>query len=279
MLRDTKSSRLALGALVVAGLILAAVDSRADSDNETLQPVRSAAASVFAPAQSGLLFLARPVTGTAEDLSDARERTDRIARLAAENLELAAQLRASRFTAADAASSSAVRHAGERVGMHVTMARIVAVDPAARSVSVDRGSAEGIEENTAVLDPAGLVGRVSRVTAHSATVLLLADPLSTVGVRSALTGQLGTLQGTGDELCRLTLFDRNARVRPGEELVTFGSRDSRPYPAGLPVGRVVSVREVPGGIEAMVAPAARFGTLDAVGIVTGPAAAPAAATR
>lgn len=273
MLRDTKSSRLALGALVVAGLTLAAVDSRADSDNETLAPVRSAAASIFAPAQSGLLFLARPVTGTAEDLSDARDRTDRIAQLSAQNLELAAQLRGARFTAADTSSRIELQEAGRRIGVHVTMARVVAVDPAARSVSVDAGSLDGVDENTAVLDPTGLVGRVSRVTEHSATVLLLVDPLSTVGVRSALTGQLGTLQGTGEGLCRLTLFDRNARVRPGEELVTFGSRDSRPYPAGVPVGRVESVREVPGGIEAMVRPYANFGTLDAVGIVGGPAKA------
>lgn len=273
MLRDTKSSRLALGALLVAGLTLAAVDSRAESDNETLAPVRSAAASVLGPAQSGLLFLARPVTGTAEDLSDARGRTDRIAQLAAQNLELAAALRGARFAAADTSSGIALAEAGRRIGMHVTMARVVAVDPAARSVSVNAGSLDGVDENTAVLDPAGLVGRVSRVTKHSATVLLLVDPLSTVGVRSAATGQLGTLQGTGDELCRLTLFDRNARVLPGEELVTFGSRDSRPYPAGVPVGTVESVREVPGGTEAMVRPHANFGTLDAVGVVGGPAKA------
>lgn len=273
MLRDTKSSRLALGALVVAGLTLAAVDSRANSDNETLAPVRSAAASVFAPAQSGLLFLARPVTGTVEDLSDARVRTNRIARLSAENIALAAQVRDRRFGEATTRSASALAEAGDRIGTRVVMARILAVDPAARSVSVDAGSVDGIEENTAVLDAAGLVGRVSRVTRHSATVLLLVDPLSTVGVRSALTGQLGTLQGTGDGLCRLTLFDRNARVRPGEELVTFGSRDSRPYPAGVPVGLVEAVREVPGGIEAMVRPHANFGTLDAVGIVFAPAEA------
>ncbi|MGQ0467619.1 MAG: rod shape-determining protein MreC [Sporichthyaceae bacterium] len=269
MLRDTKSSRLALGALVVAGLTLAAVDSRT-GDDETLQPVRSAAASVFAPAQSGLLFLARPVTGAAEDLNGGRERTDRIAQLSAQNLELAAQLRGQRFSAADTTSSIDLQEAGRRVGMHVTMARVVAVDPAARSVSVNRGSLDGVDANTAVLDPAGLVGRVSAVTKHTATVLLLVDPLSTVGVRSAATGQLGTLQGTGGELCRLTLFDRNARVLPDDELVTFGSRDSRPYPAGVPVGRVVSVREVPGGIEAMVRPHVSFGTLDAVGVVGGP---------
>lgn len=267
-MRDTKSSRLLVGALLVAGLTLAAVDSQSQGQNSTLQPVRSVAATMFSPLQSSLLLLARPVTGTAQDLSDGRDRTNRIAQLSADNLELAARLRAAAGEKADAGTSTGLHTAAERVGTRVVMARVVAVDSAARSLSVNAGREDGIEANTAVLDTAGLVGRVSRVAAHTATVLLLVDPLSTVGVRSAVSGQIATLQGTGGELCRLTLFDRNARVRVGENLVTFGSRDSRPYPAGIAVGQVVSVRDAPGGFEALVRPHARFGTLDAVGIVT-----------
>lgn len=267
-MRDTKSSRLLVGALLVAGLTLAAVDTRSQEKSSTLQPVRSVAATVFSPVQSALLLLARPVTGAAQDLSAGRDRTNRIAQLSADNLELAARLRAAQGSSADAATSTGLHSAAERVGTRVVMARVVAVDAGARSLSVDAGRDDGIEANTAVLDTAGLVGRVSRVTARTATVLLLVDPISTVGVRSAVTGQIGTLQGTGGELSRLTLFDRNARVRVGENLVTFGSRDSRPYPAGIAVGQVVSVRDVPGGFEALVRPHARFGTLDAVGIVT-----------
>ncbi|MGQ0846306.1 MAG: rod shape-determining protein MreC [Sporichthyaceae bacterium] len=269
MLRDTTSSRLLLGALLVAGLTLAAVDSRAESENSTLAPVRSAAATVFGPLQTSLMFVARPVTGAAQDFQGGRERTDRIAALSAENMDLAARLRQTQATAADTSAGGALANAAERIGIRVVAARVIGVDLAARSVSVNAGSADGIETNTAVLDVAGVVGRVGRVTAHTATVLLLVDPLSTVGVRSADTGQIGTLQGNGGELCRLTFFDRNAKPRVGENLVTFGSRESRPYPAGVPVGQVVSVREVPGGFEAMVRPHARYGTLDAVGIVAG----------
>ncbi len=269
MLRDTKSSRLLLGALLVAGLSLAAVDSRSGDEQSTLAPVRSAAATVFEPVQNGLMFLARPVTGAAEDLNGGQRRTDRIAALAAENMELAAQLRIAQGSAEAVGVANGLDDAASRAGLRLVPARVIAVDSAARSFSVDAGTADGIQANTAVLDTAGLIGRVSQVTEHTATVLLLVDPISTVGVRSAISGQIGTLQGTGGELCRLTLFDRNAQVDPGEALVTFGSRDSRPYPAGIPVGTVESVREVPGGVEILVRPHSGFGTLDTVGIVAG----------
>lgn len=270
MLRDTKSSRLVLGALLVAGLTLAALDSRSGDSESALHPVRSAAASVFSPMQTGLMVLARPVTGAAEDLSDGRDRTEEIARLTADNLRLTEQVRLLRDAVAEPSARRDLAASAERSGSRIVLARVIAVDPSARSISVDVGRSHGIEANTAVLDASGLIGRVSRVTARTATVLLLIDPLSTVGVRSTTSGQIGTLQGIGAELARLTFFDRNAQVEVGEALVTFGSRDSRPYPAGIPVGWVVSVKKLRDGIEAMVQPHSRFGTLDAVGIVTGP---------
>jgi rod shape-determining protein MreC len=221
--------------------------------------------------QTSLMFLARPVTGAAEDYSGGRKRTDTIAKLTAENVRLTEQLRLLQADAAEPRVRRGLAASAAHSGSRIVLGRVVAVDPTARSISVDVGRKDGIEANTAVLDADGLIGRVSRVTARTATVLLLVDPLSTVGVRSTTSGHIGTLQGTGGDLARLTFFDRNAKVDIGEALVTFGSRDSRPYPAGIPVGWVVSVKKLPDGIEAMVAPHSRFGTLDAVGIVTGPA--------
>ena len=93
------------------------------------------------------------------------------------------------------------------------------------------------------------------------------DPISSVGVRSATSGQIGTLTGTGDELCRLIMFDQHLTPAVGEELRTLGSRDARPYAAGIPVGKVVSVTPQAAGATILVQPYAGVGDLDAVGVM------------
>ena len=51
-----------------------------------------------------------------------------------------------------------------------------------QTVTVDAGSADGVRANETVLNGLGLVGQVTAVTAHTATVLLASDSSSVVGV-------------------------------------------------------------------------------------------------
>ena len=97
-------------------------------------------------------------------------------------------------------------------------------------------------------------------------------PPARVGVRVADSQQIGTLDGTGSDLLRLTLFNPDARLAVGEELRTFGSPGGTPYPGGLPVGQVVEVSGADGPAPvALVRPYATLSALDVVGIVRGPA--------
>jgi rod shape-determining protein MreC len=146
-----------------------------------------------------------------------------------------------------------------------------AIDGYSWTIAVDRGSADGVVVDSAVVEQAGLVGRVIAVTEHVSTVLLLADPMATVGVRMGGSSEVGTLDGTGSDLLKLTLFNPNARIAVGEELRTFGSPGASPYPAGLPIGQVVEVTGAGGPAPvATVRPYARLSALDVVGIVRTP---------
>jgi rod shape-determining protein MreC len=272
VIRDTLSSRLALGALLVGALSLAAVDSHSGPADSPLHPVRAAAATVLSPVESGLVYLARPVTGTAAGMSHARQRDQKIEALSRQNIALAAQLRAALRHAADTKQIAALSAAGGAAGASIRPAHVIGVDPDhaySATISIDAGARDGVTPNTAVLDADGLIGRVTTVYPATATVLLLTDPLSSVGVRVASSGQIGTLDGTGDGNGRLRMFDPHAQLAPGDKLVTFGSPDGLPYPAGLPVGEVVSVTRgsAAAGPVAIVRPYSRFGTLDAVGVI------------
>ena len=87
-------------------------------------------------------------------------------------------------------------------------------------------------------------------------------------------GQIGALSGSADTLSgsaplKLTLFDANATLKPGQELVTFGSVGGRPYVPGVPVGTVSAVTTQPGSLTptALVKPFADFTGLGVIGVV------------
>jgi rod shape-determining protein MreC len=269
LIRDTTSSRVLLGGLLAATLGLAAFDARSAEAASVLHPVRVFTAGIFGPMESGVVQVTRPVVRAVSDVGATHALAARVDSLRAANLDLAEQLRSARQAAAAAGEQAGPAAVAREAAISVRPAHVIAVapEPGSWTVAIDTGTDQGVAPENAVLDRAGLVGRVTSVTADTATVLLLVDPISSVGVRSATTGQVGTLTGTGDELCRLVMFDQNVVPAVGEELRTFGSRDARPYAAGIPVGTVVAVKRQADGVTILVRPYTGLGSLDAVGVV------------
>jgi rod shape-determining protein MreC len=90
------------------------------------------------------------------------------------------------------------------------------------------------------------------------------------------TNQIGSVTGTGKELSssttlKLTLFDANAVLTTGEDLVTFGSVHNTPYVPGVPIGQVTKVEGDAGALTqtALVKPFVDFTSLGVVGVVVG----------
>ena len=97
-----------------------------------------------------------------------------------------------------------------------------------------KGSWQGLRAGDAVVAPGGLLGRIEAVTTTTATVQLLTDPGSRVGVWVARTGEHGLLVGMGTARPVLRFLDRDARVRPGDLVST--SPASTLVPPNLTVG-------------------------------------------
>jgi rod shape-determining protein MreC len=125
-----------------------------------------------------------------------------------------------------------------------------------------------------VLNGSGFVGLVTQVSANTSTVLLASDASSVVGVQLADSGEIGAVSGTGKSLAgsallRLSLFDANAVLHPGQQVVTYASVGDKPQVPGVPVGTIVSVNSSAGALTqtAMVRPAVTFTSLGVVGVV------------
>jgi rod shape-determining protein MreC len=134
---------------------------------------------------------------------------------------------------------------------------------------VDKGTADKLERDDAVITPDGIVGKVRDVFQHSAQVLSINDQTSGAGVILETTRIRGILRG--DALGHLQIVDLLAdnRIKPGEPVLTAGG--DQIFPRGLPVGVVEKVVPDPdrdGFIKVLITPAAHLDRLDEVLVIT-----------
>ncbi|MEG4211506.1 rod shape-determining protein MreC [Microcoleus sp. S13_B4] len=108
-----------------------------------------------------------------------------------------------------------------------------------QQVTLGRGSNDGIKTDFTVMGPGGLVGRVVSVTPNTSLVLLISDATSQLGVGVSRSRHMGFMRGKGGNQAVMEFFENVPNVKPGDVVST--SSYSQLFPAGLPVGKVVSV--------------------------------------
>lgn len=123
--------------------------------------------------------------------------------------------------------------------------------PFVRTVLLNAGAREGVEEGRAAITGDGLVGRLVQVGQRASRILLLTDLNSRVPVAVLTTRQRAFLAGDNSDLPRLTFLAGNAQVRPGDRIVTSG--DGGLFPPGLPVGVVTMVTQGGAWVQPYVA--------------------------
>ncbi|HEV8208273.1 MAG TPA: rod shape-determining protein MreC [Acidimicrobiia bacterium] len=117
------------------------------------------------------------------------------------------------------------------------------------TVQIGKGESDGIGVDMPVVTGAGLVGRVLEVSRDRATVLLITDPASGVGVKIERSGTTGVVKGRGDSnTVRADFVDPNAAVTKGEIVYTSGQQNS-PFPSAIPVGTVSKVTKTSGDLQ------------------------------
>ena len=275
MERDGRRSRVVVALLLLASFTVITLDA-GHRGASPVDPLRAAAGEALGPVEAVLGAVVRPVAGVGEhfaSVSDLRARNDR---LTARNAALEAELRTSGLARRRARQLDALLGVSSRDGLALVPAQVVALGSAqmfSRTATIDAGTRDGVRPDMTVLAAEGLVGRVIRADAMTATVLLIVDPESVVGGRLATSMELGFVRG-GAGLDRsgrleLSLVDDDVRPRRGDPVVTWGSKNGAPYIAGAPIGRVVSVQRSPAesSTTAAVRPYVDFSALDLVGVV------------
>jgi rod shape-determining protein MreC len=115
-----------------------------------------------------------------------------------------------------------------------------------KTIIINRGEADGIREGYPVVAAAGVVGQVTKVSPHSARVLLFTDNASAIAGMVQRTRARGVIKGKGGSRCTLEFTMREDDVKVGDLVVTSGI--GRIFPKGLSVGEVTMVKKGEYGI-------------------------------
>ena len=140
--------------------------------------------------------------------------------------------------------------------------------PDFRTITIDKGSSEGLRPDMAVIAPAGIVGRIILPTARAAKVQLLIDRDAAAGAITERSRAQGVVVGTGTSL-RLDHVPGTADVKVGDRVVTSGIEGI--YPKGFEIGQIESIERRSGEFSAIIIrPAVEFSALEAVLVVLTP---------
>jgi len=151
------------------------------------------------------------------------------------------------------------------------LAPVISRDPGGwwQQLVIGQGSIQGVTPGDPVVAPGGLVGRVASVTPTTASVALLTDRSSHVGVWVPRTQQHGLLTGLGSSRPLLRFLDKDPGVRPGDVVMT--SPASTLLPPNISVGVIQSVNGMALPVpEAVVQLSARAGSVDWVLVLVRP---------
>ncbi len=144
---------------------------------------------------------------------------------------------------------------------------------------IDKGSADGLRPEQAVITPDGVVGKLRDVMPHTAQLLLINDPNSGAGVILQSTRMRAIIRGTAAGEVEINNLTADERIKAGESVITSGG--DQVFPRGLPVGTIAWVEpDVKHQPYTMIhiKPAANLRQLEEVLVITGTdATLPAAA--
>jgi rod shape-determining protein MreC len=155
--------------------------------------------------------------------------------------------------------------------LSTTAASVIAggASPEFRTISIDKGTGDGLAADLAVLAPAGVVGRIIMPAKRASKVQLLIDRDAAAGAIVERTRAQGVVVGTGTDRFRLDHVPGAADIQVGDQVVTSGIEGI--YPKGFLIGQIESINRQSGEFASVVIrPAVDFSALESVLVVLGP---------
>jgi rod shape-determining protein MreC len=264
-------NRSSIIALAVLGAILGYFLTFGAEGTRKLQAGFYKVISPFLTSGSGIKKQLTSVTGGLQTLEELEKDN---ASLKVENRSLKATNQSLRDVEHEVNRLRRALNYRERAPFRLVPAELVARDSSTwwRTISINRGKADGIEPDQAVVTDEGVVGKTATVGDNITIVLLISDENCKVACSIEGSREQGIVSGervTGSisPMLDLNFLSKQANLPTGAKVYTSGVGGV--FPSGLLVGVVQSfkVRELDS--QARVAPAVDLSHLEDVFVVTG----------
>lgn len=145
-------------------------------------------------------------------------------------------------------------------------AQVIGRDPSnwSNSLIIDKGSANGIKQNMAVMSTRGIVGRIVEIGKYSSKALLITDPNLKVGVLIRRNRQGGVMIGRPGDRCKIIYIALDSDAKAGDKVITAGFGGV--FPKGILVGEIEKVGKEEGRLYkyAIVKPSQDLSKLEEV---------------
>lgn len=235
--------------LCITALTLITIDVRGGTTGP-LGAVRSAVREAFSPLQKGVNAVSSPITGFFDGLVNASDLKNENETLRQEVNDVKTQNKTYEAAVGENERLKKLLGIVNEIDVKNTTARVIAGAPSnfETTIQVDRGTNDGVKVGDPVIDGDGLVGRIIEASASRATILLITDSSSGVGVRDSRSEVVGIAQGkSGSSTVEMQFVDPDADVKKGDTVVTSGLQGGK-FPPNIPVGVVKSVKKNPSGL-------------------------------
>jgi rod shape-determining protein MreC len=246
--------RRAVLALLVAVSLILLTDYFGESPSSPLHSLQRGVVAVLSPIQDGASKVLSPVRDVTNWFSTTLKAKSQNAHLVAENAKLSNEVTRYQYDAIEYAKDQTLLGLDKSDGLSSygpVGAQVIARDGLLwyQTMTIDKGSDDGVRLNDPVVGLDGLVGDITTVNGGSSIVTMIADPKFAVAAMiedtAGVTGVLEPEVGNPGALQLTDLTPSEAsQVQTGQVVVTSGFRDTNDpsiesyYPQGLPIGTI-----------------------------------------
>jgi rod shape-determining protein MreC len=247
--KQVRRRRAVLLLLVAASLTLLSLYYREGDSGGPLHGAEDVVSTIFSPISSVTDRALKPVRDLVNWFHETFDARGDRARLQDQVASLRNQLARQQTQQAEVKELSALNEltSGGIVpdGTTPVTARVIGRSPTVwySTVTIDKGSGDGVRVDDPVVAAQGLAGKVTQTTPNNSQVTLITDADSAVTARVQPSGATGVVEpnvGNPDDL-QLDFLERGSQIAQGQMVVTAGFSTGdlgSIFPPGIPIGHI-----------------------------------------
>ncbi len=251
-------------------LVLIVIFSNGEANSSVFE---NFASNLVMPIQNGLTYLKNQLSGNNTFFTDINNLKQENEQLKEKNSELEQSLRELENIKTQNETLKEYLQLTEKYGEYKTIPGYVInkdISNYSKTIVINIGKRDGVEENMTVIGDQGLVGHVVSVTDSTAKVQTIVDTASSISCSMSTTNESIVCKGTLDEKSTLKAMyiPTDTNIIQGDSIETSGLGGI--YPKGIHIGivqRVVSTQNMTDRY-ALIQTAVDFNKLDTVLVIT-----------